>query len=92
LIQAGEADARRLVISGDSAAGFTALCALASEDHFAAGASRFGITDLETFPQQAPKFQAHELDRLVGPFPKRRPPTGPAPRCMPWTGLPGRCC
>jgi dienelactone hydrolase len=70
LIQAGEVDGRRLVISGPSAGGFTALCALASEDFFAVGASRFGIADLETFRQQAPKFQAHELDRLVGPYPE----------------------
>ena len=32
LIQAGEVDGRRLVISGESAGGFTALCALASEE------------------------------------------------------------
>jgi dipeptidyl aminopeptidase/acylaminoacyl peptidase len=37
---------------------------------FAVGASRFGIADLETFRQQAPTFQAHELDRLVGPYPE----------------------
>jgi dipeptidyl aminopeptidase/acylaminoacyl peptidase len=70
LIQAGEVDGRRLVISGESAGGFTALCALASEELFAVGASRFGIADLETFRRQAPKFQAHELDRLVGPYPE----------------------
>jgi dipeptidyl aminopeptidase/acylaminoacyl peptidase len=70
LIQAGEVDGRRLVISGESAGGFTALCTLTSENHFAAGASRFGIADLETFRQHAPKFQAHELDRLVGPYPE----------------------
>src|SRR5829696_749847 len=70
LIQAGEVDGRRLMISGASAGGFTALCALASDDFFAGGASRFGIADLETFRQQAPKFQAHELDRLVGPYPE----------------------
>jgi poly(3-hydroxybutyrate) depolymerase len=70
LIQAGEVDGRRVLISGPSAGGFTALCALASEDLFASGASRFGIADLETFRQQAPKFQAHELDRLVGPYPE----------------------
>jgi dipeptidyl aminopeptidase/acylaminoacyl peptidase len=70
LIQAREVDGRRLVISGESAGGFTALCALASEEFFAVGASRFGIADLETFRQQAPKFQAHELDRLVGPYPE----------------------
>jgi dipeptidyl aminopeptidase/acylaminoacyl peptidase len=70
LIQAGEVDGRRLVISGESAGGFTALCALASDDFFAGGVSWFGIADLETFRQQAPKFQAHELDRLVGPYPE----------------------
>jgi dipeptidyl aminopeptidase/acylaminoacyl peptidase len=70
LVEAGEVDGRRLVISGESAGGFTALCALAAEELFAVGASRFGIADLETFRQQAPKFQAHELDRLVGPYPE----------------------
>ena len=61
-------------------------------EFFAVGASRFGIADLETFRQQAPKFQAYELDRLVGPYPRRWPPTGPGHRCMLSTGLPGRCC
>jgi dienelactone hydrolase len=70
LIRAGEVDGQRLVISGESAGGFTALCAVASEDLLAAGVSWFGIADLETFRQQAPKFQAHELDRLVGPYPE----------------------
>jgi dipeptidyl aminopeptidase/acylaminoacyl peptidase len=70
LVEAGEVDERRLVISGSSAGGFTTLCALASKELFAAGASWFGIADLETFRHQAPTFQAHELDRLVGPYPK----------------------
>jgi dipeptidyl aminopeptidase/acylaminoacyl peptidase len=70
LVEAGEVDGRRLVISGESAGGFTALCTLASEELFAGGASWFGIADLETFRQHAPKFQAHELDRLVGPYPE----------------------
>jgi dipeptidyl aminopeptidase/acylaminoacyl peptidase len=70
LIQAGEVDGRRLMISGASAGGFTALCGLAFHDLFAAGTSASGIADLETFREQAPKFQAHELDRLVGPYPE----------------------
>jgi dipeptidyl aminopeptidase/acylaminoacyl peptidase len=70
LVEAGKADGQQLVIGGPSAGGFTALCALASEEFFAVGTSRFGIADLETFRQQAPKFQAHELDRLVGPYPE----------------------
>jgi dipeptidyl aminopeptidase/acylaminoacyl peptidase len=70
LIQTGKVDGRRLMISGASAGGFTALCALAFHDLFAAGTSAYGIADLETFRQQAPNFQAHELDRLVGPYPE----------------------
>ena len=88
LIQAGEVDGRRLVISGASAGGFTALCALAFHDLFAAGTSAYGIADLETFREQAPKFQAHELDRLVDPYPKRSSPTERAHRCMPPTRSP----
>jgi dipeptidyl aminopeptidase/acylaminoacyl peptidase len=70
LVRAGEVDGRWLVISGASAGGFTALCALAFHHLFAAGTSAYGIADLETFREQAPKFQAHELDRLVGPYPE----------------------
>src|SRR5215218_7176450 len=46
LVQTGEADGRQLVISGASAGGFTALCALAFHDLFAAGTSAYGIADL----------------------------------------------
>jgi dipeptidyl aminopeptidase/acylaminoacyl peptidase len=70
LVEAGKADGRGLVISGASAGGFTTLCALAFHRLFAAGTSAFGIADLETFRAQAPKFQAHELDRLIGPYPQ----------------------
>ena len=41
----------------------------AARELFAAGVSYFGITDLETFRRQAPRFQAHQLDRLIGPYP-----------------------
>ena len=70
LTQDGKADPRRLLIAGASAGGFTALCALAFHQVFAAGTSYFGIADLATFRQQAPRFQAHQLDRLVGPYPQ----------------------
>src|SRR5207237_3107734 len=63
-------DARRTVIVGASAGGFTALCALAHPGSFAAGGSYYGITDLETFAREAPKFQRHYLDQLVGPYPR----------------------
>jgi dipeptidyl aminopeptidase/acylaminoacyl peptidase len=70
LAAAGEIDPGRIVIAGASAGGFTALCALADGDLLAGGTSYFGIADLETFRQRAPKFQAHELDRLIGPYPQ----------------------
>jgi dipeptidyl aminopeptidase/acylaminoacyl peptidase len=70
LTAAGNADPSRLLIAGASAGGYTTLCALAFHHVFAAGTSYFGIADLETFRQQAPRFQAHQLDRLVGPYPQ----------------------
>jgi dipeptidyl aminopeptidase/acylaminoacyl peptidase len=70
LTAADKGDPHRLLIAGASAGGYTALCALVFHDVFAAGASYFGIADLETFRQQAPRFQAHQLDRLVGPYPQ----------------------
>jgi dipeptidyl aminopeptidase/acylaminoacyl peptidase len=70
LVAAGEVDPQRIIIAGASAGGFTALCALAEDGHLAGGVSYFGIADLEAFRQRAPKFQAHELDRLIGPYPQ----------------------
>jgi dipeptidyl aminopeptidase/acylaminoacyl peptidase len=70
LTVAGKADPERLLIAGASAGGHTALCALAFHQVFTAGTSYFGIADLETFRQQAPRFQTHQLDRLVGPYPQ----------------------
>ena len=49
----GEVDAERLLIRGGSAGGYTTLCALTFHDDFAAGASYFGITDLEPFARPA---------------------------------------
>ena len=40
---------------------------------FAVGGSYYGIADLEAFARQAPKFQAHYLDQLVGPYPEALP-------------------
>jgi dipeptidyl aminopeptidase/acylaminoacyl peptidase len=66
----GLVDGRRTLIVGASAGGFTALCALAHPGSFAAGGSYYGITDLETFAREAPKFQSHYVDQLVGPYPQ----------------------
>jgi dipeptidyl aminopeptidase/acylaminoacyl peptidase len=67
------ADPARTVISGASAGGFTALCALALSDIFVAGSCVSGIVDLLQFRQQTHKFQRQELDRLIGPLPDSLP-------------------
>jgi dipeptidyl aminopeptidase/acylaminoacyl peptidase len=65
-------DGNRLMISGGSAGGYTTLCALTFRDTFRAGASHFGIGDLETFVHDTHKYESRYLDRLVGPFPERK--------------------
>jgi dipeptidyl aminopeptidase/acylaminoacyl peptidase len=66
----GLADAKRLIIKGGSAGGYTVLCALTFHDTFAAGASYYGIGDLESLATDTHKFEARYLDRLVGPYPE----------------------
>ncbi len=69
---AGDGDAGRLMISGGSAGGYTALSALVFRDLFGAGASHYGISDLEGLVTDTHKFEARYLDRLVGPYPQQR--------------------
>lgn len=72
LVREGLADQARLAIRGSSAGGFTTLCALTFHDVFAAGASYYGISDLEALVRDTHKFEARYLDRLVGLFPAER--------------------
>ena len=72
LVARGDVDGERLVIRGGSAGGYTTLCALAFHDVFRAGASHYGIGDLEALARDTHKFEARYLDRLVGPYPERR--------------------
>ena len=65
-------DADRLAIRGGSAGGYTTLCALTFRNTFKAGASYYGISDLEALTKDTHKFESHYLDRLVGPYPGRR--------------------
>lgn len=69
LVAHGLADPQRLAIRGGSAAGFTTLCALTFHDLFKAGASYYGIGDLEALARDTHKFESRYLDRLVGPWP-----------------------
>ncbi len=68
----GDVDENRLMITGGSAGGYTTLCALTFRDVFKAGASHFGIGDLETFVADTHKFESRYLDNLVGPYPEKR--------------------
>jgi dipeptidyl aminopeptidase/acylaminoacyl peptidase len=72
LARRGEVDADRLAITGGSAGGYTTLCALTFRDDFRAGASHFGISDLEVFAKDTHKFESRYLDRLIGPYPERK--------------------
>jgi dipeptidyl aminopeptidase/acylaminoacyl peptidase len=70
LVAAGKADELRLAITGGSAGGYTTLCALTFHDLFKAGASHYGIGDLEALARDTHKFECRYLDRLVGPYPE----------------------
>jgi dipeptidyl aminopeptidase/acylaminoacyl peptidase len=71
LAERGLVDGGRLMITGGSAGGYTTLCALAFRDTFAAGASHFGISDVEALTMETHKFESRYLDRLIGPYPGR---------------------
>jgi dipeptidyl aminopeptidase/acylaminoacyl peptidase len=63
-------DARRIVISGGSAGGYTALAALAFRDFFQGGASYYGVSDVAMLARDTHKFESRYLDWLIGPYPK----------------------
>ncbi|MFK7830658.1 MAG: prolyl oligopeptidase family serine peptidase [Congregibacter sp.] len=68
----GLADPDRLIIRGGSAGGYTTLAAHAFHDTFAAGASYFGVSDIEALAKETHKFESRYLDQLIGPYPERR--------------------
>jgi len=68
----GLVDGGHMAIRGSSAGGFTVLCALAFHDVFAAGASYYGVSDLEALAQDTHKFESRYLESLIGPYPQRR--------------------
>ncbi len=72
LADRGDVDGDRLMIRGGSAGGFTVLSALAFHDVFAAGASRYGVADLEALATDTHKFESRYLDTLIGPWPESK--------------------
>jgi dipeptidyl aminopeptidase/acylaminoacyl peptidase len=87
LARRGDVDEDRMAIRGGSAGGYTTLCALVFHDVFAAGASHFGVGDLEALARDTHKFESRYLDRLVAPYPtgietyRQRSPIHFAERC-----------
>jgi dipeptidyl aminopeptidase/acylaminoacyl peptidase len=72
LAEVGAVDGDRLVIRGGSAGGYTTLRVLTTGADFAAGASLYGVADLEALARDTHKFEARYLDSLVGPYPEAR--------------------
>jgi len=73
LVEQDCVSAQHLAIRGGSAGGFTVLSALTFHQCFKAGASLYGIGDLEMLAAATHKFEAHYTDSLVGPYPQERP-------------------
>jgi dipeptidyl aminopeptidase/acylaminoacyl peptidase len=72
LVDRGEVDVKRTIIRGASAGGYTTLAALTFRDFFKAGASYYGVSDLEALAKDTHKFESRYLDSIVGPYPERR--------------------
>jgi dipeptidyl aminopeptidase/acylaminoacyl peptidase len=72
LVSTRKVDEKRLVIAGGSAGGYTTLCALVFRKTFKAGASYFGVSELEIFAHDTHKFESRYLETLVGPYPEKR--------------------
>ncbi len=72
LAERGRVDGRRLIIRGSSAGGYTTLAALTFHDVFKAGASYYGIGELEALAKDTHKFESRYLDQLIGPYPDKK--------------------
>jgi dipeptidyl aminopeptidase/acylaminoacyl peptidase len=71
-VEQGKVDGNRLAITGRSASGFTTLSALTFHRLFQAGASYYGVCDLEALAKETHKFESHYNDRLIGAYPAMR--------------------
>ncbi len=72
LAEKGLVDGERLAIAGGSAGGYTTLCALTFRDSFKAGASYYGVSDLEALATDTHKFESRYLDGLIGAYPEQQ--------------------
>lgn len=72
LADQGRVDRKRMAIKGGSAGGYTTLAALAFREVFKAGASYYGVSDLEALCKGTHKFESRYNDTLVGPYPEAK--------------------
>lgn len=70
LVAQGFVDGDRLCIDGGSAGGYTTLAALTFRNVFKAGASYYGVSDLEALAKDTHKFESRYLDGLIGDYPQ----------------------
>lgn len=69
-VDRGWGDARRIVMMGGSAGGFTVLGALAGHPElFAAGVDLYGVADLLELNETTHRYERHYLHSIVGPLP-----------------------
>ncbi len=69
----GKAGRDRAIIRGGSAGGYTTLAALTFHPEvFKAGASYYGVSDLEMLALDTHKFESRYVHSLVGPYPAAR--------------------
>lgn len=72
LAAAARCDPARMIVTGSSAGGFTALHALRGASPFACGAISYGVADLAGLAATPLRFEAHYGEKLVGPWPAAR--------------------
>ncbi len=70
VVAAGRADGERVAMEGGSAAGFTVLALLCSDNVLRAGACRYPVTDLTPLAGEGHRFEAHYFETLIGPWPE----------------------
>lgn len=72
LVKQGLVDGNRLAIRGGSAGGYTTLCAITFRDVFHAGASHFGVSDIEALLRETHKFESRYDHSLIGAYPESK--------------------
>ena len=70
LASKGMVDEERMAIRGGSAGGYVVLCCAVFHEGFAAGASLYGIADLEALLRDTHKFESRYPFRLIAPYPE----------------------